>query len=91
MSLVFPQVLNTCGRPTYIDAEASKTSQYAKSVSPNPYVEVRIFAKMEDVKMTVYTLSPFFQELPLELCVGDDLAAKQTHVDNCWNGTSKAK
>ena len=83
--------MNKCGQPTYIHAPPSKTSQYAKSVSPKPYVEVRIFAKMEDVKLQVYTLSPYFQELPLELCVVDDLAAKQTHIDNCWNGKSVAK
>jgi len=74
--------------PTYIDAQASEESQTAKSVSSEPYVEVRLFAKMEEVKMQVYALSPFFQKLPLDLCVKDELGAKQTHIDNCWNGKS---
>lgn len=83
--------MDICGKPTYIDAPTSKASQYAKSVSPKPYVEVRLFAKMEDVKMQVHALSPFFQELPQELCEVDELAAKQTHIDNCWNGKSVGK
>jgi len=41
--------------------------------------------------MQVHTLSPFFQELPQELCVADGLAAKVTHTDNCWNGKSVGK
>jgi len=85
------QVLDKCGRPTYIDAQASAESGYTKPVSPKPYVEVRLFAKMEEVKMQVHTLSPFFQELPQELCVADGLAAKVTHTDNCWNGKSVGK
>jgi len=83
--------LDKCGRPTYIDAQASAESGYTKTVSPKPYVEVRLFAKMEEVKMQVHTLSPFFQELPQELCVADGLAAKVTHTDNCWNGKSVGK
>ena len=77
--------------PTYIDAQASEESQNAKSVSSEPYVEVRLFAKMEEVKMQVYALGPFFQELPQELCMVDELAAKETHIDSCWNGKSVGK
>ena len=74
--------------PTYIDAQASEESQNAKPVLSEPYVEVRLFAKMEEVKMQVYALSPFFEKLPQKFCVKDNLAAKQTHIDNCWNGKS---
>ena len=82
--------MDKCGKPTYIDAQAS-VSRYSKTVSPTPYVEVRLFAKMEEVKMQVSALSPFFLKLPQELCVVDELAAKQRHIDNCWNGKSVGK
>lgn len=85
---VMSQALDKCGIPTYIDVQASKESQNSKSVSSEPFVEVRLFAKMEEVKTQVFGLRPFFQELPQELCVVDDLGAKPTHIDNCWNGKS---
>ena len=85
------KALDKCGMPTYIDAQASEESRNTKSVSPEPYVEVRLFAKMEEVKTQVFGLRSFFQELPQELCEVDDLGAKPTHIDNCWNGKSVGK
>ena len=70
----------------YIDAPAS--SQSTKPVPPIPYVEVRLFAKMDATKMKVFTLKSFYEGLPEELCVTDELSAKQADFANCWNGQS---
>lgn len=83
-----PQVLKECGEPTYDDV---KTSPYKEPVPPTPHVKIRLFAKMDDVRIKLNSLSLFFQELPQELCVVDGLAAEEKIIDSCWNGTSVAR
>ena len=76
--------------PVYVDAP-TKTTDYTNSVSPTPYVKVRLFAEMDITKKKVYDLKYFYEHLPEELCVVDELSAKQADFDSCWNGQSVAR
>lgn len=51
-------------------------------------MKVRLFAKMETTKMKVFLLKSFYEGLPEELCVVDELSADQADFENCWNGQS---
>lgn len=76
--------------PEYTDAP-SKTTEYTDSVSPTPYVKVRLFAEMDVTKKKVSNLKYFYERLPEELCVVDEISAKQADFENCWNGQSVAR
>ena len=49
---------------------------------------MRLFAKMDSAKLGVFVQKSFYEGLPEELCVVDELSAKQEDFDNCWNGNS---
>ena len=82
--------MDKCGKPEYINA-GSETTEYVNSVPPTPYVKVRLFAEMEAAKMKVFALKSFYHSLPDELCIVDELSAKQVEASNCWNGNSEAR
>lgn len=84
----YTQVLDNCGTPQYINAPYSKTSLYTKSVAPAPHVKVRLFSKMESAKLKVLTVKSFYEGLPEELCVVEELSARQEDSEDCWNGKS---
>lgn len=83
---VMKQVLDKCGKPEYIDAGY----EYVNSIPPTSYVKVQLSTEMEAARMKVFALKSFYHSLPDELCIVDELSAKQVKAHNCWNGNSVA-
>lgn len=85
---VVTKVTEKCGTPEHIEG-SSKVSLYTKSVPTTPYVEVRLFAKMDAARAKVSKVNNFYESLPNGLCLTDGLSARQDNVNNCWNGKSR--
>lgn len=81
-------MLDKCGTPQYINAPYSQTSLYTKSVAPTPHVKIRLFSKMDSAKLKVLAHKSFYEGLPEELCVVEELSARREDSEDCWNGKS---
>lgn len=79
--------MDKCGKPEYIDAGY----EYVNSIPPTSYVKVQLSTEMEAARMKVFALKSFYHSLPDELCIVDELSAKQVKAHNCWNGNSVAR
>lgn len=79
-----------CGKPTYQRTPSLQQSSDNPEPTMPTHTKIPISTKMEILKPKVDFFGDLFLDLPKGIC-DDQLAAKQSEVDGCWNGDAKAR